>query len=455
MHHAAAYTEFPENITALVDVGAEPDARNGDGWTPLHLAAEASGERLVVFALLQAGADPFSLRENRSPLVSAAIYNVNVGVAEMLFKTHLYGADGWWAPLEKGLQAAECWFDAHESWPRKECYFMVVNEDPDDAESPLIAFPVVRFFTHHHAKRNPILHLGGGGPGVAMQLGQGEARAFWTRHKGLVGASGRDFYVMDPRGVGMAFPRLHCPEPLGPKSLPATLANPVTAREEYLSWRLSYRVCKERLDRQGHDLSHYNSRTVARDVELLRRALNVEQWVLYGGSYASRYALTIARDFPDTAEAMILNGAVFPNMRHTDLWARQLNGAFERAFTWCDSSGLCAVSELRERFWELAASLDESPLVVDPLPKALVDNYDVKKFALTGERLVDVVFSALYDPDFFAELHVLVHELSRRKSRLLVKTLDDYFMMSLDVTSSDPVFYAHYCAEEYPFVSYD
>ena len=110
------------------------------------------------------------------------------------------------------------------------------------------------------------------------------------------------------------------------------------------------RNCKERLDEWDRDLSQYNSRVVARDVELLRHALKIEKWILYGVSYGTRYALTIARDFPDSVEAMILNGAIFPNLRYETSSAEIVALAFDKVFSWCGSSGVCNPQSLRKRF---------------------------------------------------------------------------------------------------------
>ena len=57
--HYAAQSASPALVTALAQAGAElnaPDAKGG--WTPLHLAAWFSTTPSVVAALLAAGADP-------------------------------------------------------------------------------------------------------------------------------------------------------------------------------------------------------------------------------------------------------------------------------------------------------------------------------------------------------------------------------------------------------------
>ena len=58
LHWAAASNKAPAVITALLQAGADPKARDKDGWTPLHWAARFNEDPAAINALLQAGADP-------------------------------------------------------------------------------------------------------------------------------------------------------------------------------------------------------------------------------------------------------------------------------------------------------------------------------------------------------------------------------------------------------------
>ena len=73
LHRAAEISQTPEIITALVNAGADPNARDVGGGTPLHAAAAISQTPEVVTALVNAGADPNARDgDGRTPLHRAA-----------------------------------------------------------------------------------------------------------------------------------------------------------------------------------------------------------------------------------------------------------------------------------------------------------------------------------------------------------------------------------------------
>ena len=453
LHGAAELADSPAVVAALLAAGADPNAADAEGWTPLHIATQENSAA-IVRALVDSGADVGRRTSyGWSALTTATMLGKTPMVAGKILRTHLPDGslteDRQWR--RKGLHKAACWFEHDRAWPPKECYYFVVNEDPDDEASSLIAFPVVHFRTGSAEPHgNPVLHLGGGGPGSAMDF-ETDPVFILSEYEALVSGSGRDFYVIDPRGVGMSYPGLHCRDALDP--VRQGLSKKLDASDDGMLWNEAYVACKTRLDSEGRNLSHYNSAAVAMDVEALRRALGVPQWVLWGSSYGARYALTIARDFPASVEAMLLNGTAFPGLQDTETRAGDMERAIERAFVRCGRIGVCDPQSLRKRFWDLVRSFDEHPLALTDLET--LSYHSVERLELTGSRLLDAVFFALYDAQSFEVFPFLVRQLEHGRTGILEQhVLAPWLGLLLDETHSDPVMGAHYCAEEQPFVDF-
>ena len=87
--HKAASNGNPEAVIALVEAGANIKARTGgglsEGETPLHKAAASNGNPEVVTVLVEAGADSEARdKESATPLHKAASYNGNPEVVTAL-----------------------------------------------------------------------------------------------------------------------------------------------------------------------------------------------------------------------------------------------------------------------------------------------------------------------------------------------------------------------------------
>ncbi len=91
LHVAAGFKEDTSVIQALLDVGAELDARDARGRTPLHLAAAFNENPAVIRAFLDAGADRNARDEfDSTPLHFAAMYGNQRAIVVLLYA----GADG-------------------------------------------------------------------------------------------------------------------------------------------------------------------------------------------------------------------------------------------------------------------------------------------------------------------------------------------------------------------------
>ena len=91
LHYAAQYSDDPTIVTVLVGAMAEVDGRSDDGETPLHRAAQFNGNPGIIIALADSGADLNARRnDGKTPLHHAARHQEDPEVVRMLLQA---GAD--------------------------------------------------------------------------------------------------------------------------------------------------------------------------------------------------------------------------------------------------------------------------------------------------------------------------------------------------------------------------
>ncbi|WP_231491455.1 alpha/beta fold hydrolase [Microbulbifer sp. HZ11] len=328
-------------------------------------------------------------------------------------------------------------------------------EVPENYQKPAgrkIQFPVVRFFAEiSDPDKEPLLHLGAGGPGASMGLEPENASDWlWVNYSAMSVEDGRDLIVMDPRGTGMAAPKLACTEFI--KDADLAFTRNLSTDEEARVFTYSMERCYSRLSQKA-DLAQYNSAVVARDVEELRKALGVPKLNLYGVSYSTRYALTVARDFPASVRAMVLNSAVFPNIIYTQKLPEDVVAAYRRGVDHCRNDRECnkRYPDLEQRLEARVQALDESPLVVSTGNIHPGQQYD---FVLTGQRLLRVLFQALYNENFYREFPAIIEELESEQAELLKPAIASFMGLVLDPNFGDAAGISHFCYEEAPFVDF-
>jgi pimeloyl-ACP methyl ester carboxylesterase len=117
-----------------------------------------------------------------------------------------------------------------------------------------------------------------------------------------------DVIALDQRGVGLSVPELSCSQTLDfPLDQPAS-------REALLNtFKQRARACADYWNRQGTDLSAYNTNESADDVEALRKALGVDKIALLANSYGTTLALTIIRRHGQHIQSAIMVGTEAPD----------------------------------------------------------------------------------------------------------------------------------------------
>lgn len=194
-----------------------------------------------------------------------------------------------------------------------QCATARVPLDYSHPRGPTIHLKVIRHRATHPAHRIGTLFFNPGGPGTS---GVALLRAGFL---GLFPAAVRerfDIASWDPRGVGASTPvKCFASARQANRLLGGTVVGssfPV-GHAETARWIRRYRAFgRQCARRSGGLLRHVSTADTARDLDLLRRAVDDRGLSYYGFSYGSFLGATYANLFPAHVRAMVLDGNVEP-----------------------------------------------------------------------------------------------------------------------------------------------
>lgn len=348
------------------------------------------------------------------------------------------------------LTKVSCWFTASTLSHSASCFNVSVPEDHNAPSKKRITFPLVIFKTNIPNTRPPVLHLGAGGPGAPMYLNDDYVINYLLdTHDGFSLEAGRDFYIIDPRGTGLAKPVLSCDTFV--KNLPARLAVNLSVEEEWQLTDIDYLDCIKRFNKQGVDLSHYNSVAISKDIELLRKVLKIEKWTLIGVSYGAVYAQIIAKLFPDSVEALILDSAAFPELKINNRFVERTMAPYQALYNYCNAVEECAapIPQVRERLWALHDKLNLQPQMLEILHPNKDENLPL---LLNGERFVGSLLEGVYGEDIFIDLPKIIVDLENNRFDSLLPYVEDLAAFLFDDSYGDVSAAAHYCYDDKPYI---
>ena len=279
-----------------------------------------------------------------------------------------------------------------------ECGYLTVEERREVDHSPqarLIRLAVAVFHPPGGATQpDPVIYLSGGPGASALEL----MRYQFDFMSLPVFAADRDLVMFDQRGVGLSQPALDCPmfDELSLDLLDRQVDSRQVDDQEIVNLFLETLVgCQAELS-QVAELSAYNTKASAADVNDLRQALGYQQVNLWGGSYGTRLALEVMRRYPEGLRSVVLDAVYPPDV---DLYTEapaNFNRALERLFEACAHNSVCnqAYPDLRAVFFETVARLDANPVLREIENPFTGEEYQAW---MDGNTLLALTFQLLYD----------------------------------------------------------
>ena len=264
--------------------------------------------------------------------------------------------------------------------PRLRCGTVSVPRDharPDMGQFKL-AVVVVRS-AQQPSLADPVVYISGG-PGEPLTI----YTDYQARHPY---ARGRDLILVDQRGTGRSEPNL-CPETYG-ELRDAALAAVADASDETLATRRAlYLACRDEALRHGIALTDFGTRVTVEDFEWVRRALGIGHWNVYGESYGTTVAMTLAALHPGAIRSVILDSVYPPDPK--PLHSAIVADALDAFFAYCAGEKACSTSfpDLAGTYRETLDRLGRNPLIVAVPPALHRPNDEVRLTASLFEVLV-------------------------------------------------------------------
>ena len=252
----------------------------------------------------------------------------------------------------------------------------------------------------------------------------------------------RDIVLFDQRGTTHTKPRLQCTEYTD--LLLRTVETDVPDAEADKQNLDAAQACKLRLQKEGVNLSAYDSVENAADVNSLREALGYDQINLYGVSYGTLLGQHVMRDFPQILRSAVLDGVVAPRTSFVAEAGRSENNSLTQLFAACKADSKCnaAYPTLEQTLYDTAARWQKTPARV---PMSDTDNGQTYNVVVNGDALEGFVFQSLYATDLLPFLPYVIDEASKGNTAPL-GNIGGLFVF--DQSVSYGMYYSVTCAED-------
>jgi pimeloyl-ACP methyl ester carboxylesterase len=264
-----------------------------------------------------------------------------------------------------------------------ECFEVVVPtwHDGRDETTQVLSVLILRSRAAR-PEPDPVVYLAGGPGGSAI-----ETVNLWF---GSPIRATRDIILVEQRGTRFSRPFLACPEQTSAQLYVASVA--ISPEEHVDAISTATDDCRERLEADGVDLAAYTTAANADDLEVVRTALSVDRWNLYGISYGTRLGLEILRRHPEGVRSAVLDSAYPPDVAPYESLASNHARALDAFFATCRADAACVerYEDLESVFWPLVDQLNARPVPLF-IPAAGGDVAGV----FTGDMLVAQVTGSL------------------------------------------------------------
>jgi pimeloyl-ACP methyl ester carboxylesterase len=273
--------------------------------------------------------------------------------------------------------------------PVVQCATLLVPADYDAPESATWEISVSRLPVTDVTRRLGVLFFNPGGPGLPGIPELTDDPSYWddlrTRY---------DIVTFDHRGTGTSSPAIDCLTEDEKNAIRNQNSAPQTASQVDLARRLGVIHGAKCFQKYGSTLKLFNTKNVARDMDILRMALRESKISYLGFSYGTFLGAAYVTLFPEHTSRVVLDSAMNPALTYTQVRHDQALGmqdSVSRFVADCANHADCPLPSGQK------AGLVMLEQVIAKLDKSAFVGTDGK--VLSGGRAVGLIESFMYTPE--------------------------------------------------------
>jgi len=305
-----------------------------------------------------------------------------------------------------------------------ECGYIEVPINYDDVNSDTTALYIVKHAATDAGARIGSLLVNPGGPGFGGSYLAEAADNIFSQAI----LSSFDIIGWDPRGTGTSIPAIDCTEDYD-RFFASGDITPDTDQERADIVASSEEFTQACFDNNGDLLPYIGTNNVARDMDMIRRALGEDKISYFGFSYGSELGATWTTMFPETVRAAVLDGASDPNADDLVGTLQQNKGFEESIATFlanCSADSSCTFhndGNAEGAFDDLMEQLDENPISTSS-----------GRPDLTRGMALTAVAQAMYSDSYWSYLEDALASAQAGDGTDLLSLYDEYFQRQADGT---------------------
>ncbi|MEM9179416.1 MAG: alpha/beta hydrolase [Pseudomonadota bacterium] len=287
------------------------------------------------------------------------------------------------------------------------CGYVLVPEDRTNPDSRLIKLSVLKIAstTENPDKRAVVRLTGGpGGPSLGPFRISAYQGADTKRFRDAA-----DLIFFDQRGIGYSEAHF-C------RAVPREFQFGVSTEDGQTLEVAAQKKCLDEARAEGIAVDAYSTWQNALDVRDIRRALDYDQWTLFGVSYGTELGQAVINVDEAGVQAAILDSVVPADPLDAGGWgaiAYGFRSSLSALDEICAANRACArdVGSFADRFIAVFEAYDADPLIAEDLDHGSFINGRV---ILDGDLAAGLVFQALYINSIYADFPSLLRALETR-----------------------------------------